>query len=136
MVFQDPYGSLIPRMTVRMIVAEGLQACGEKDKKKIAAAVDQALSDVGLEKDILDRYPHEFSGGQRQRIAIARALIIKPEIVIFDEPTSSLDRAVQFQITELLKSLQNKYGLSYIFISHDMNLVRSLCHNVLVMKKG
>jgi ABC-type microcin C transport system duplicated ATPase subunit YejF len=136
MVFQDPYGSLNPRMTVRMIVAEGLRACGEKDKKKIAVAVEQALFDVGLERDILDRYPHEFSGGQRQRIAIARALIIKPEVVIFDEPTSSLDRAVQFQITELLKTLQNRYGLSYIFISHDMNLVRSLCHNVLVMKKG
>ncbi|MDR2400468.1 MAG: dipeptide ABC transporter ATP-binding protein [Deferribacteraceae bacterium] len=136
MVFQDPYGSLNPRMTVRMIVAEGLLARGERDKKKIADAADQALSDVGLERDILDRYPHEFSGGQRQRIAIARALIQKPEVVIFDEPTSSLDRSVQFQITELLKTLQIRYSLSYIFISHDLNLVHSLCHKVLVMKNG
>jgi ABC-type microcin C transport system duplicated ATPase subunit YejF len=98
--------------------------------------VEQALSDVGLENAILDRYPHEFSGGQRQRIAIARALIQKPEVIIFDEPTSSLDRSVQFQITELLKDLQERYLLSYIFISHDLNLVHSLCHNVLVMKKG
>jgi ABC-type microcin C transport system duplicated ATPase subunit YejF len=134
MVFQDPYGSLNPRMTVRMIVAEGLLASGVKDKLEISAAVDQVLSDVGLEKEISDRYPHEFSGGQRQRIAIARALILKPEVVIFDEPTSSLDRNVQFQITELLRTLQERFDLSYIFISHDPRLVRSLCRDVLVMK--
>jgi microcin C transport system ATP-binding protein len=134
MVFQDPYGSLNPRMTVRMIVAEGLRAGGERDKEKIAASVDQVILDVGLEKGILDRYPHEFSGGQRQRSAIARALIQRPEVVIFDEPTSSLDRAVQFHITELLKSLQEKYRLSYIFISHDLNLVRSLCHKIISVK--
>ncbi|MDR2104606.1 MAG: ATP-binding cassette domain-containing protein [Deferribacteraceae bacterium] len=136
MVFQDPYGSLNPRMTVRMIVAEGLIARGERDKRIISLAAGQALLDVGLESGILERYPHEFSGGQRQRIAIARALIQKPEVIIFDEPTSSLDRNVQFQITELLKDLQERRLLSYIFISHDLNLVHSLCHEVLVMKKG
>jgi microcin C transport system ATP-binding protein len=135
-VFQDPYGSLNPRMTVGMIIAEGLSAHGEKDQVKIKEAVEAALVDVGLPKDIVDRYPHEFSGGQRQRIAIARAIILRPEIVIFDEPTSSLDRSVQFQVVELLKKLQKAYSMSYIFISHDLNLVRSVCHDVVVMKEG
>ncbi|QAR33775.1 ABC transporter ATP-binding protein [Geovibrio thiophilus] len=135
-VFQDPFGSLNPRMTVEMIVAEGLAAHGEKDKGKIELAARKALEDVGLPFDVMNRYPHEFSGGQRQRIAIARAIILRPKLVIFDEPTSSLDRSVQFQVTELLAGLQKTYNMSYIFISHDLHLVRSLCHEVIVMKDG
>lgn len=132
MVFQDPFGSLNPRMTVNMIVAEGLRAQGIKD----AGAVSRALTDVGLDPSIADRYPHEFSGGQRQRIAIARAIVLRPKVVIFDEPTSSLDRSVQFQVVELLKSLQKTYAMSYIFISHDLHLVRAVCHDIVVMKDG
>jgi ABC-type microcin C transport system duplicated ATPase subunit YejF len=135
-VFQDPYGSLNPRMTVEMIIAEGLLAQGWGRGEKLHEAVDAALSDVGLAGDIKDRYPHEFSGGQRQRIAIARALVLRPKLVIFDEPTSSLDRNVQFQVVKLLKNLQEKYRISYIFISHDLNLVRSICHEIIVMKDG
>ena len=135
-VFQDPYGSLNPRMTVEMIVAEGLRAYGAKNDATLKKAVAQSLKDVGLSLDIAGRYPHEFSGGQRQRIAIARAIILKPELVIFDEPTSSLDRSVQFQVVELLKSLQQSYDMSYIFVSHDLNLVRSVCHDIIVMKDG
>lgn len=135
-VFQDPFGSLNPRMTASMIVAEGLKASGIKDKKIIREKVIEAFKDVKLDTEMYDRYPHEFSGGQRQRIAIARALIMKPEIIFMDEATSSLDRLVQVQIIELLKMLQNKYGLTYIFISHDLGVVQSLCRRVLVMKDG
>ncbi|WP_265821351.1 ABC transporter ATP-binding protein [Geovibrio ferrireducens] len=135
-VFQDPFGSLNPRMTVGMIVAEGLTAHGEKDREKTEQAARRALEDVGLPFDVMNRYPHEFSGGQRQRIAIARAVILRPKLVIFDEPTSSLDRSVQFQVMDLLAGLQKTYNMSYIFISHDLHLVRSLCHGVIVMKNG
>ncbi|MDR2521127.1 MAG: dipeptide ABC transporter ATP-binding protein [Spirochaetaceae bacterium] len=136
-IFQDPYGSLSPRMTLREITGEGLlihekltPACREQ---KVRAA----LAEVGLEnEDFLDRYPNEFSGGQRQRIAIARSLVLKPEILILDEPTSSLDRTVQFQIINLLRTLQEKHGLSYVFISHDLSLVREFCDKLLILKDG
>jgi microcin C transport system ATP-binding protein len=136
-VFQDPFGSLNPRMTVGQIVAEGLavhasaMSSQERDGKVI-----QMLDEVDLPAEARHRYPHEFSGGQRQRIAIARALIMDPELLILDEPTSALDRSVQYQILELLKSLQKKHDLSYLFISHDLKVIRSICHRVMVMKDG
>ncbi len=135
-VFQDPFGSLNPRMTVGAIIAEGLIAQGEKDKKEIEKRVALSLEEVGLPPDSAERYPHEFSGGQRQRAAIARAMIMRPDFVMFDEPTSSLDRSVQFQIVALLKDLQKRYSMTYVFVSHDFNLVRSLCHRIVVMKDG
>ncbi|MDR3356143.1 MAG: dipeptide ABC transporter ATP-binding protein [Spirochaetaceae bacterium] len=136
-IFQDPYGSLSPRMTVRGIVGEGLliHRIGAKEDRE--ARVRAALAEVGLgDPDFLDRYPNEFSGGQRQRIALARALVMEPEILVLDEPTSSLDRATQFQAVKLLRALQEKHGFSYIFISHDLRIVRSLCHSLLIMKAG
>ncbi len=135
-VFQDPFGSLNPRMTIQMIVEEGLRSQGIKDKDELSRLVQEVLNDVGLASDITNRYPHEFSGGQRQRIAIARAIILKPKLIIFDEPTSSLDKNVQLQIVELLKNIQTRYNMTYIFISHDINLVRSICHDMIIMKEG
>ena len=136
-IFQDPYGSLSPRMTVRNIVGEGLFIHNICAKAEREARVRAALSEVGLDDpDFLDRYPNEFSGGQRQRIALARALVIEPEILVLDEPTSSLDRATQFQVVNLLRVLQEKHGFSYIFISHDLRIVRSLCHSLIIMKAG
>jgi microcin C transport system ATP-binding protein len=134
MVFQDPYGSLSPRMSIEQIVAEGLavhgMAEGESDR------VASILREVGLDPAMMDRYPHEFSGGQRQRIAIARAMILQPKLVVLDEPTSALDMTVQVQIVELLRKLQARYGLAYIFISHDLRVVRALAHEVVVMQNG
>jgi microcin C transport system ATP-binding protein len=136
-IFQDPYGSLSPRMRVRDIVGEGLVIHHACPKEERGERVRKALAEVGLDNaDFLDRYPNEFSGGQRQRIAIARALILEPAILVLDEPTSSLDRAVQFQVTSLLRDLQEKHGLAYIFISHDLRIVRELCHEVLIMRAG
>ena len=135
-VFQDPYGSLSPRMTVGQIVAEGLDAhrlaTGTEREERIA----EILEAVDLDPTAMHRYPHEFSGGQRQRISIARALILRPKFVVLDEPTSALDRTVQFQIVELLRSLQARFGLTYMFITHDLALVRALCHRIVIMKEG
>jgi microcin C transport system ATP-binding protein len=136
-IFQDPYGSLSPRMTVRNIVGEGLLIHTDCGKDERETRVFAALKEVGMENPaFLDRYPNEFSGGQRQRIAIARSLALKPDILVLDEPTSSLDRSNQFQITALLRQLQEDHGLSYLFISHDLRIVRSLCHKLIIMQAG
>lgn len=136
-VFQDPYGSLSPRMSIAEIVAEGLtvQEKGlsiEAMREKVA----QAMVDVGLDPKTMDRYPHEFSGGQRQRIAIARALALEPRFIMLDEPTSALDMSVQVQIVELLRNLQEQRNLAYLFISHDLRVVRAMSHYILVMRNG
>ncbi|MCS6853931.1 MAG: ABC transporter ATP-binding protein [Elioraea sp.] len=136
-VFQDPYGSLSPRMSLGEIVAEGL-AVHEPglSRRERDAIVARALEEVGLDPAWIDRYPHEFSGGQRQRIAIARALVLKPRFVVLDEPTSALDMSVQAQIVELLRDLQARHRLAYLFISHDLKVVRALAHQVVVLKDG
>ena len=136
-VFQDPYGSLSPRMSVGQIVAEGLEVHGlGKTPKDRDAQVVQALIEVGLDPESRHRYPHEFSGGQRQRVAIARAIVLKPKLIVLDEPTSALDRSVQVDIIDLLRKLQSSHKLAYLFISHDLAVVRAISHDVLVMKKG
>lgn len=135
-VFQDPFGSLSPRMTVLQIIAEGLRVHTALTSSERESAVIQVLDEVGLDPGVRHRYPHEFSGGQRQRIAIARALVLKPELILLDEPTSALDRTVQKQIIVLLRRLQQVHGLTYLFISHDLAVVRALAHELLVMKDG
>ena len=135
-IFQDPFGSLNPRMTVEDIVGEGLEAHGLSDREERARIVSETLRDVGLDPEQRYRYPHEYSGGQRQRIAIARAIVLKPALLVLDEPTSSLDRTIQFQVIELLKELQGRYGLGYIFISHDLKVLKSICHEIAIMKGG
>jgi peptide/nickel transport system ATP-binding protein len=136
-VFQDPFASLNPRMSVRQIIEEGLIVnrigTGRADRME---RVKQALRDAGMPDDILSRFPHEFSGGQRQRLAIARAIALEPEFILLDEPTSALDLSVQAQIIDLLRQLQRDKGLSYLFISHDLKVVRALCHRVIVMQNG
>ena len=135
-VFQDPFGSLSPRMTCAQIIAEGL-AVHDVDKSRAPRElVAEIMEEVGLDPAAMDRYPHEFSGGQRQRIAIARAMVLRPKLVVLDEPTSALDMTVQVQIVELLRDLQARYGLAYLFISHDLKVVRAMSHKVLVMKQG
>jgi microcin C transport system ATP-binding protein len=136
MVFQDPYGSLSPRMTIEQIVAEGLTVHGSTGSDERRRLVGEILAEVGLDPAMMNRYPHEFSGGQRQRIAVARAMILRPKLVVLDEPTSALDMTVQVQIVELLRSLQQKHRLAFLFISHDLRVVRALSHKVLVMKQG
>ena len=136
-VFQDPFGSLSPKMNVRRIIGEGLPIHRpDLSRAEREAAVEAIIEEVGLSPAVLDRYPHEFSGGQRQRIAIARAMILRPELVVLDEPTSALDMSVQGQIVELLRDLQAKHGLTYLFISHDLKVVRALAHDLLVMRHG
>jgi microcin C transport system ATP-binding protein len=136
-VFQDPFSSLSPRLSVAQIVEEGLKvhrlAASGGERRRL---IDTALVEVGLDPEAAERYPHEFSGGQRQRIAIARALVLKPRLVVLDEPTSALDMSVQAQIVELLRELQTRHGLAYLFISHDLRVVRALAHEILVMKDG
>jgi peptide/nickel transport system ATP-binding protein len=136
-VFQDPFSSLNPRMSVRQIIEEGLivNGIGASSAERLAR-VKQALRDAGLPDTITNRFPHEFSGGQRQRLAIARAIALEPEFILLDEPTSALDLSVQAQIIELLRKLQREKGLSYLFISHDLKVVRALCHRVIVMQHG
>ncbi len=136
-VFQDPFDSLSPRMSVGEIVGEGLDVHNmARDPKERRALVTQALTEVGLDPESRDRYPHEFSGGQRQRIAIARAMILKPRFVVLDEPTSALDMSVQAQIVDLLRDLQARHNLAYLFISHDLRVVRALADDILVMQGG
>ncbi len=136
-VFQDPYGSLSPRMSVEEIVAEGLSVHGlGRDPAEREAMVAAALQEVGLDPATRFRYPHEFSGGQRQRIAIARALVLKPRLIVLDEPTSALDMSVQAQIVDLLREIQQRHRLAYIFISHDLRVIRALADQVMVVKDG
>ncbi|MBS0243925.1 MAG: ABC transporter ATP-binding protein, partial [Proteobacteria bacterium] len=136
-VFQDPYGSLSPRLSVSQIIEEGLtiQAPGLSWEER-RERVSKALTEVGLDPETQDRYPHEFSGGQRQRIAIARAMVLEPKFVMLDEPTSALDMSVQAQIVDLLRDLQTKHDLAYLFISHDLRVVRALSNHVIVLKDG
>jgi microcin C transport system ATP-binding protein len=136
-VFQDPYGSLSPRLTIEQIIEEGLLIQNpELNDEQRRSVVSAALAEVGLNPEARDRYPHEFSGGQRQRIAVARAMVLKPKFVMLDEPTSALDMSVQAQIVDLLRGLQKKRDLAYLFISHDLKVVRALCNYVIVMKNG
>ncbi|WP_295043242.1 ABC transporter ATP-binding protein [uncultured Paracoccus sp.] len=135
-VFQDPFGSLSPRMTVEQIIAEGLGVHGVEKGRDRRQMVAEIMAEVGLRPDMMHRYPHEFSGGQRQRIAIARAMILRPRVVVLDEPTSALDMTVQVQIVGLLRGLQQKYGLAFLFISHDLRVVRAMSHKIMVMRAG
>nr|MBA3517017.1 ATP-binding cassette domain-containing protein [Hyphomicrobiales bacterium] len=136
-VFQDPYGSLSPRMVIGDIVAEGLRVHEPKlGRDEREDRVVRALNEVGIDPESRFRYPHEFSGGQRQRVAIARAMVLEPRFVMLDEPTSALDMSIQAQIVDLLRELQERHKLSYLFISHDLKVVRALANDVIVMRDG
>ena len=136
-VFQDPFGSLSPRMSIGEIIGEGIDVHGlaatAEAREEMIVGV---LTEVGLDPAARDRYPHEFSGGQRQRVAIARALVLKPKLIVLDEPTSALDRSVQAQMVDLLRDLQLRHGLAYLFISHDLKVVRAMSHRILVLRHG
>jgi microcin C transport system ATP-binding protein len=136
-VFQDPYGSLSPRMSIGQIVGEGLgvHAIARSEAER-EALIDEALTEVGLDRTMRDRYPHELSGGQRQRVALARALVLKPRLIVLDEPTSALDRSIQAQMIDLLRDLQARHRLAYLFISHDLRVIRALADEVIVMRAG
>ena len=136
LVFQDPFGALNPRMRVRQILAEPFVIHGEQPEEGLAMRLESLLAEVGMEASALERYPHEFSGGQRQRINIARAIALKPDLLVLDEPVSALDVSVGAQVINLLRALQQRYGLTYLFISHSMPLVRYLCDRVVVMQQG
>jgi microcin C transport system ATP-binding protein len=136
-VFQDPFSSLSPRMSIAQIIEEGLLVHGEggtQDERR--ALIARTLEEVGLEPSAMDRFPHEFSGGQRQRVAIARAMVLQPRFVVLDEPTSALDVSVQAQIVDLLRDLQQRHRLAYLFISHDLKVVRALADEVIVLRDG
>jgi microcin C transport system ATP-binding protein len=136
-VFQDPFGALSPRMSVAQIVGEGLAVHGiGADPAERGALVDATLAEVGIDPALRDRYPHEFSGGQRQRIAIARAMVLKPRFVVLDEPTSALDMSVQAQIVDLLRDLQARHHLAYLFISHDLKVIRAMSDEIVVLRGG
>ena len=135
MIFQDPYASLNPRMTVSSIIAEPMRLQGAKPEE-ISARVSELIEQVGLKKDHLNRYPHEFSGGQRQRIGIARALATRPEFIVCDEPISALDVSIQAQVINMLEELQEQLGMTYLFVSHDLSMVRHISHRVGVMYLG
>ena len=135
MIFQDPYASLNPRMTVSSIIAEPMRLQGVK-QEDISARVSELIEQVGLKKDHLNRYPHEFSGGQRQRIGIARALAMRPEFIVCDEPISALDVSIQAQVINMLEELQEQMGITYLFVSHDLSMVRHISHRVGVMYLG
>jgi microcin C transport system ATP-binding protein len=140
-VFQDPFGSLSPRMSMAEIIGEGLRVHDPDDlglagDAAIEERIDEAIAEVGLDPAMRNRYPHEFSGGQRQRISIARAMVLRPRLVILDEPTSALDMSVQAQIVDLLRGLQRKHRLAYLFISHDLKVVRAMSHRIMVMRDG
>jgi len=136
-VFQDPYGSLSPRMSINQIIEEGLRVHGiGGTAEERWALIEQVLQEVGLDPSTRDRYPHEFSGGQRQRIAIARAIVLRPRLLVLDEPTSALDMSVQAQIVDLLRDIQTRHRLAYLFISHDLRVVRALSHEIIVMRAG
>ena len=136
MIFQDPYSSLNPRMTVAQSIAEGVRISGIRDKTAQRRRIERLLDMVGMPTATADRYPHEFSGGQRQRVGIARALSVSPQLILCDEPISALDVSIQAQIINLLKDLQAELGLSYLFISHDLNVVSYICDHVSVMYRG
>lgn len=136
-VFQDPFSSLNPRLSVGQIIGEGLDAHNlAADKKERERMIDRALLDVGLTPSVKNRYPHEFSGGQRQRIGVARAIVLKPRLIVLDEPTSALDLSTQAEIIDMLKKLQEKHAVSYLFISHDLRVVKAISHDIIVMKNG
>jgi microcin C transport system ATP-binding protein len=136
-VFQDPYSSLSPRLTVEQIIGEGLGIhFPQLDKRQRRERIVAIMEEVGLEESMLWRYPHEFSGGQRQRIAIARVAVLEPKLILLDEPTSALDVSVQKQVLELLRGLQRKHGMSYLFITHDLRVIRAMAHRMIVMQAG